>query len=123
MQGIASPVILVYHALRLYLIPCCIYYTVSGICKFLRCLFCCCKTACDWVDEDFPPNSSSVGECHAKFKPGRKAQASSGLCGNKADQYLETGGDVKWVRAHQLFKNSGEGHEALFVGGERRLVR
>lgn len=101
-----SPLVLVWHAFRIYMLPCCLVYLgrfCGGACRLL-----CCECIWRYTDSAFPPNSDSLGPTEKKFTPG--VRDTSCCC----PSLFETGGDVQWLRSEDLF-NGKKGK--LFSGG------
>jgi len=105
------PLILVWHSIRIYFLPCLGVYAnrfFGTLClavgKTLCCL-CTCKfwlrqkscLLCEFEDPDFPPSGKSIG----KWK-------------GKSEQQLN---DIKWARASSLTSNKSGEKVALFHGG------
>jgi len=116
-NSMLSIIVLPWHAVRLYILPCFIAYIGRCCGSSIRCLCGCCGENCwKYTDSDFPPNSSSLGPCESGYRPGNLPPKK--CCG--PTNYHEVGGDVKWVRTDQIFKKLqlvGEGeHGVLFEG-------
>jgi len=112
-------VVLLYHSIRLYLVPCLIVYAERGCCACLSVICCLTKEFFEFTDKEFPPTSQSIGKTETGFRPGEASNASgSGCCCCTNKSLLEEGGDVQWRRGAEIFE-SGEGGKRtqLFVGG------
>jgi len=94
------PFVYVYHLVKLFIAPCVLMFIERGLCACLT--FICCD--CLWIhtDKDFPPNSDSIGETDSTFAHGA-APEDTGCC--EAREFRETGGDLEWKRAYDVFKD------------------
>jgi Calpain family cysteine protease. len=114
LNTIFSPIVLMYYAIKLYVVPCLSMYIDKC------CLGCLSKICCDscfrFTDSEFPPNSASLGDVSAGFEKGT-APPEPGCC--EARQYLETGGSVHWKRGNEFLQaHTQDGEEVkLFAGG------
>merc|ERR1711865_757354 len=106
-NALFSPILLCFHALRLYCCPCVFSYIEKCIGHTFRAI--CCECCWRFTDSEFPPNSDTIGKTEKSFVPGIRDDA---CC---CPSLVETGGDVWWRRAEELFEKE---HEAqLFSGG------
>ena len=109
---IFSPIVLTYHAARIYLKECILVY-IERSCGCL--IKCCCESLCcefcwRFTDSAFPPNSKSLGETEKRFARGERDPAC--CCPGPH----EKGGDVEWLRADQI-PGFGRDGGKLFQGG------
>jgi len=112
-----APIILTFHALRLYCCPCVVAYLEKCLGHTFRAV--CCECCWRFTDSDFPPNSDSIGKTSKQFAPGTR---DSSCC---CPSLVEEGGDVWWRRTEELFaeakdadgKEKGKHAAKLFSGG------
>ena len=129
-----APIILTYHAVMIYLIPCIwvkstrsllrrgivltaslpplqVYLERSCGCLIKSCCqSLCCEFCWHFTDKDFPPNFKSLGETEKRFARGERDAAC--CCPGPH----ETGGDVQWLRPDSI-KGFDKSDGKLFTGG------
>lgn len=107
-----SPILLLYHAIRLQVVPCLGMYVERGLCTCLASI--CCESCFKFTDSEFPPNSASLGDTSKKFKSG-EAPKEARCC--ESQTYLEVGGEIEWKRGDTLLEKKGDDKVQLFSGG------
>lgn len=98
-----TPILLVYHSLRIYLLPCFSATMVSCLCRTLSSSFClCCFTNMLYTDKDFLPNQSSLGAVSTKKKISWKRASEIQTKSTKLNQLFASGISIDDICQGQL---------------------